>query len=442
MASARPLAVTLALLLALVPGRARAFHTVFDFAIDRFFADGNTLGPVGGSPDYVDEFNGTTADNWYTPYGTSTVHDGRLHVQSPGMHFPGPDGLTLDLTEVSSHVSVAKGAGDFTATAVFDGQIPPEGHFYHFTIYTYGGGQYFNELFGVDIQTLGGVSRIEQHLVVLDLSHGVYQTVQTEGQVITADDLGSQVHFRVHYDDATATIVSAFSLDDGVTFQSPFTPAPIFTLGRTYGQFILGADPHISPGPTTTTTTTIASTTTTDSVTATTTTSGSSTTSTLPLGSCRRTDCRQGKNRVDLRVRGKIQSLTWLWRGGPTTPSELGEPNLGDGAAYALCIEDGTGNVLFHDDLPPAGTCGKRPCWSVDASGARFRQTAAPGVRTLRIRAGSTTSIAAKGSGVTLPTALPVTVQLENADGTCWSSVFDESARMRSTPTRFRASEP
>ena len=381
--------------LVLASGRAHAFHTIFDFAIDRFAADGNMLGPVGGAPDFVDEFDGTSTTNWYTPYGTSTVHDGRLHVQSPGQHFPGPDGLTLDFTEVASRYpehGISKGAGDFTATAVFDAQIPPEGHFYHFTIYTFGGGTYFNELFGVDIQTLNGVSLIQQHLVILDLTQGIYQTVQTEGQVITADDLGSQVHLRVHYDDATGTIVSAFSLDDGVTFQSPFTPAPIFTLGRTLGQFILGADPCISAGPTTTTTTTTGATTTTDGVT-TTTTSGSSTTSTLPLGSCHRTDCTQGKNRVDLRVRGSTQALKWLWRGDATTPSELGAPDQPDGAAYALCVEDGNGNVLFHDEVSPAGTCGTHPCWKVDASGARFRQTVAPGVRSLRIRAGSSTSI-------------------------------------------------
>ena len=70
-----------------------AFHTVFDFTIDRFEADGNLLGPFDGTPDYVDDFDGTSTSNWGTPYGTSSVSGGRLHVQSPGTHLPGPDGL-------------------------------------------------------------------------------------------------------------------------------------------------------------------------------------------------------------------------------------------------------------------------------------------------------------------------------------------------------------
>src|SRR6185436_14910725 len=153
------LRVAIAAAALLLAGSARAFHTVFDFTIDRFEVDGNTFGPHDGTLDWVDDFNGTSTSNWYTPYGTSSVSGGRLQVRSPGEHYPGPDGTTLDFTEVASASQVSKALGSFTATAIFDPIIPPEGHFYHFTLYTFGGEQYFNELFGIDIHTSGGETR-------------------------------------------------------------------------------------------------------------------------------------------------------------------------------------------------------------------------------------------------------------------------------------------
>jgi hypothetical protein len=93
---------------------ARAFHTVFDFTIDRVTVDGNAFGPLDGTPDFVDDFGGTYTTNWVTPYGTSRVENGRLHVRSPAVHYPGPDGTALDLTEVAS----ACWASTFDATEI------------------------------------------------------------------------------------------------------------------------------------------------------------------------------------------------------------------------------------------------------------------------------------------------------------------------------------
>src|SRR6185295_6335859 len=242
---------------------ASGFHTVFDFTIDRFEADGNSHGPLGGELGFVDDFNDPALPDWYTPFGTSSVSGGRLHVQSPGRHLPGPDGLALDLTEVASRPNVYKGGGDFIATAIFDPVIPPDQHFYHFTMYTYGGPTYFNELFGIDIHSLDGVTIVEQHLVELDLTIPVYRTVQTESQVVTAHDITGQIYFRVAYDDTAGTVVSSFSVDGGNTFQSPFSPAPIMTEGRNYAQYILGADPRVSTVTSTSTTMLAPSTTTT-----------------------------------------------------------------------------------------------------------------------------------------------------------------------------------
>ena len=405
---------------------AAAFHTVFDFTVDHFEADGNEYGPFDGVPDYVSEFNGDM-DTWLTPYGSSSVSGGRLHVRSPGTHLPGPDGSTLDLTEVTSSRYVFKGHGDFAATAVFDSIIPPEGHFYHFTIYTFGGPTYFSEIFGIDVHTLGGETRIEQHMVVLDLTHGIYQTVATEGRTITAADLAPQSIFRLLYDDTAGTIHSAFSLDGGATFESPFTAVPIFTAGRTSGLFILGADPHLG-----------ASTTSSTSTTTTSTSLAAPTTTTLPAGICERTDCSAAPDGgLAVRVGARGQQVTWTWRHGPTMPlAVLGTPTSAGGTGYSLCIRDAQGTVVVHDQVSAGGSCAGRPCWrALGNRGFAFRNArATDGVTALRVlvagRTGAQVTATMKGAALfaSLPPAAPLTAQLEAGDGACFSSSLDASA--------------
>jgi hypothetical protein len=400
-------------------GPAVAFHTVFDFTVDHFEADGNEYGPYDGVPDYVSEFDGDMS-TWLTPYGSSSVSGGRLHVQSPGTHLPDPDGSTLDLSEVTSSRYVFKGHGDFAATAVFDSIIPPEGHFYHFTIYTFGGPTYFSEIFGIDVHTLGGETRIEQHMVVLDLTHGIYQTVTTEGRTVTAAELAPQSVFRLIYDDTSGTIHSAFSIDGGVTFESPFTPVPIFTEGRSSGLFILGADPHLGLSTTTTSST------------------STTTTTTLPAGICERTDCTAASDdRLAVRVGSNGQQVTWTWRHGPAMPlAVLGNPTAAGGPAYGLCIRDAQGTLAVHEQLPAGGACAGRPCWRVLGSrGVAFKNArATQGVTALRVlvagRTGSQVTAKVKGATLfaSLPPAAPLTVQLEASDGACFTSSINASS--------------
>jgi hypothetical protein len=450
----------LAIALVLATRPAGAFHTVFDFSVDRFEVDGNRFGPRDGTPDFVDPFDDRS--HWYVPYGSATVIDGHLHVHNPGTHFPGPDGTSLDLTEVASEapaLTIGIGLGDAMGTAVFDPIVPPEGHFYHFTLYTYGNGTpYFNELFGVDINTYGGVTHIEQHLIELDLPAGRYETLTVESQPIDPASITKPIHLRVAYDDATSTVVSSFSLDDGATFASPFTPAQIFTDGRTTAQFIIGADPRLTTATTTSTTSasttsTTATTTSSSLATATTTVPASTTTrpaptttsTTLPLGSCRRTDCaRAPKNTVELRARGGSQSLAWGWRGGaPVAVEQLGDPRLPGGTRYALCVADGTGAPLFRAELP---TCaGGAGCWKTTGDhGLRFKGGA--GLRALTITAagkgGASVVATARGHGLfaaTLPPTLPLVVQLEADTGACWSAAFDVPDVATSGAGRFKA---
>ena len=438
-----------AIAIALFARPAGAFHTVFDFSVDRFEFDGNRVGPRDGVPDFVDPFDDLS--HWYVPYGSANVVDGHLHVHNPGVHFPGPDGTTLDLTEVSSeapNLTIGIGLGDAMATAVFDPIVPPEGHFYHFTLYTYGNGTpYFNELFGVDINTYGGVTHVEQHLVELDLPAGRYATLTVESQPIDPASITKPIHLRVTYDDATSTVVSSFSLDDGATFSSPFTPAQIFTDGRTTAQFIIGADPRLTTATATTTTSSSLATPTSAAPASTTTRPAPPTTTstTLPLGSCRRSDCaRAPKNTVELRARGGGQSLAWSWRGGAAVAVEqLGDPRMPGGTRYALCVADGTGALLFRTELPTCG--GGAGCWKTTGDhGVRFKGGA--GVRALTItiggKNGASVVATARGHGLlaaSLPPALPVVVQLEADTGACWTAAFDAPDVATSGAGRFKA---
>src|SRR5262245_45633376 len=415
------LAVTLAAVAVMAVGRpACAFHTVFDFTVDRFEADGNVYGPHDGVPDYVSDFD-VDANGWLTPYGSSRVSGGRLHVQSLGTHLPGPDGSTLDLTGVTSRRYVFTWFGVSTAPAVFDSVMPPEGHFYHFTIYTFGGPTYFSEIFGIDVHTLGGETRIEQHMVILDLTHGIYQTVATEGRTVTAAELPPQSLFRLLYDDASGTIRSAFSLDGGATFQSPFSSVPIFTAGRSSGLFILGADPHLGLGATSTSTTTTPST--------------SLPTTTLPLGTCVRSDCRVAPDdHLTVRSGANGQTTTWRWRGAPSMPLVvLGDPRDPVGPKYPFCIRDADGR-LVGNEAPAGGACAGRRCWrALGRSGFAYRNPRTrDGLTLLRVladgRAGSEVFARMKAPpGSTAPSP-PLTVQLETSEGTCWTSSIDASA--------------
>src|SRR5262249_60543814 len=72
----------------LLAAPAGAFHTVFDYRVDRFTADGNAFGPADGVPDVVDEFDDDTlAAHWSVVAGTARGAGGLLHLTHPGVHY-------------------------------------------------------------------------------------------------------------------------------------------------------------------------------------------------------------------------------------------------------------------------------------------------------------------------------------------------------------------
>lgn len=136
--------------------------------------------------------------------------------------------------------------------------------------------------------------------------------------------------------------------------------------------------------------------------------------------------------------------LVWMTKQGTgTTPADLGDPRNTTG--YALCVYDGGGG-LHTATAPAGGTCAGRACWSSAARGFRYRDKdrTPDGIDrlTLDVRGPGDTRIAIKALGENLdtpaiPLALPVTVELRNADGVCWQSTF--GAAGRNAAGRFRA---
>jgi X-Pro dipeptidyl-peptidase (S15 family) len=139
--------------------------------------------------------------------------------------------------------------------------------------------------------------------------------------------------------------------------------------------------------------------------------------------------------------RGAADRLDWRWRGAAS--ADFGDPTAT--TDYALCVYDGTA-ALIASALAPAGTtCGKKPCWSANRKGFRYADDAraSTGVGTVALSTGvaaTTCKLAGKGASVgvpALPASTPLTAQLVNADGTCWTATF--TSPKKSSPRLLKA---
>src|SRR5512147_2059258 len=102
-------------LLFVLPSPAAAFHTIFDYTVDRVEVDGGPYGSADEIPDFVDEFdNGTLDPDFTVSAGTARVADGLLHLTNPGTHIP--FGAGVDVSEVAGTALLHDGGGDFTIT--------------------------------------------------------------------------------------------------------------------------------------------------------------------------------------------------------------------------------------------------------------------------------------------------------------------------------------
>jgi hypothetical protein len=138
--------------------------------------------------------------------------------------------------------------------------------------------------------------------------------------------------------------------------------------------------------------------------------------------------------------RGALDRLDWRWKSSATTPAVFGDPTAS--TAYALCVYDGQNRLVSSAIAPAGATCGRKPCWSTTGSGFKYAdgRRAATGVRTLALASGSgetSCAVASQGTRLGVPAlpvdAMPVGVQLVNADGTCWTSSFATAKKHTST---------
>ncbi len=147
--------------------------------------------------------------------------------------------------------------------------------------------------------------------------------------------------------------------------------------------------------------------------------------------------------------------LKWSWnRGAATSIADFDDPPLSS-ATYRVCLYDASGNSqpLLEADVPPAGTCGTRPCWKgIPSRGYVYKNKAGlpDGVVKMLLSAGSDgkAKIQASGKGTNLQTPAlplipPVTAQLVIVDGAstqCWQTTF--TAATTNGSSLFRATAP
>jgi hypothetical protein len=229
----------LPLLLLASAQRAVAFHTIFDYQVDRVEVDGGAYGPADGIPDLVDEFDdGVLEPNFALSTGSAHEAGGLLHLTNPGTHIP--FGAGIDVSEVASTVVLHDGGGDFTITSAWVGGIR-SGDFVNLALVITGGSAASAEFFGAAVFDFD-----------TEVSLQVYRgegIERTDGDIhhLAPGTADGSFSMRISFHDDTNTATVSFSFDGGQTFQTYFDPIEIFR-GRTDAIFVVGADPA-QPSP-------------------------------------------------------------------------------------------------------------------------------------------------------------------------------------------------
>ncbi len=166
-----------------------------------------------------------------------------------------------------------------------------------------------------------------------------------------------------------------------------------------------------------------------------------------PLAGCR--DQTLPKGGLTLKDKGidKGDSLSWKWLRGAATPlAAFGDP-LG-ATTYTLCLYDGSSMVALEALVPPAGTCGSKPCWKAKGTtGFKYKNSAATadGIQKLDLKAGidgkAKVTVKGKGEGLDMPAldqlALPLLLQLQASNGECWQSTYTAAGVSKHTAEVF-----
>jgi len=166
----------------------------------------------------------------------------------------------------------------------------------------------------------------------------------------------------------------------------------------------------------------------------------------LPSGAAGALAMTNGRDQSDMK-----DGLSWQWKG--LGASDFGDPTTTE--SYALCVynedEELWPPLRYAAPIPAGGTCSGKPCWKAGPGGIKYgsRDGAPGGVTSLTLKqSGGKTTIALKGRGAhlgginLLPVDFPIVVQLRNTSGSCWSSVFANSATNTREKLKAKAFAP
>ena len=154
-----------------------------------------------------------------------------------------------------------------------------------------------------------------------------------------------------------------------------------------------------------------------------------------PLGGCLAAHARGARVTIKTPSNPHGSQVAVSWRGDGSTPAALGDPTTT--TDYLLCVYDASGaQPRLTLAAPRGGTCKGRPCWSALPTQVRYgdAEYTPDGVSSLRVASGSTSvySLSARREHVLeeaaalplLPLTGPLTLQLVNSAGKCWSATF------------------
>ncbi len=165
-----------------------------------------------------------------------------------------------------------------------------------------------------------------------------------------------------------------------------------------------------------------------------------------PLTGCR-VPFVPGKASIQLiKKGGSKDQIKWKWlKGERTTFAEYGTPLTTTN--YQVCIYDQTG-LRFEITHPAGGTCAGKPCWKASGSKSyqyKDKDLTPDGGYQLKLKEGALSKaqiqLTARGAGLGMPADLttisqPLTVQIQQSDGTCWEAVYSGPPTAQS-PLKF-----
>jgi hypothetical protein len=178
--------------------------------------------------------------------------------------------------------------------------------------------------------------------------------------------------------------------------------------------------------------------------------------SAAPRGDCRGS-IEPGKAKLSLKDQPGVRSdrLQWkLTKGEATTLADFGNP-LFAGNDFTLCLYDSTTARIFSVAIPSGSTCAGVPCWRTAGTAGFVYRSARPrdpeGLDRLKLTGGAAGKMKivatrkGRSSNLDIPIpavaglTLPLTIQLQQDGGNCFTSTFSASGVIRNDGVTFKA---